>query len=102
MNLTIRYADSLDDQALAALAALDSAAQLRLPVLVTDVEGELRAALSLTDGAVIADPFRPTAELIELLSTRALQLAGRPQPGLLVRLTSPLRLARAIRLELRS
>ncbi len=33
------------------------------------------AALSLRDGSVIADPFSPTAELVELLRLRARQLS---------------------------
>ncbi|MGH2862448.1 MAG: hypothetical protein ACRDLT_13225 [Solirubrobacteraceae bacterium] len=99
--VTIRYADSLDDAALTKLAALDSAEPLTLPVLVADVEGELRAALSLVDSAVVADPFRPTVELVELLRTRADQLAGEPRTGLRARLGAPLRVARALRFELR-
>jgi hypothetical protein len=35
--------------------------------LVAEVGGEVRAALSLRDGAVVADPFHPTAALAELL-----------------------------------
>jgi hypothetical protein len=99
LTLTIRYADSLDDGALAALAALDSAEPLALPALVADVEGELRAARSLVDASVIADPFRATAELVELLNTRAEQLASEPRTGLRARLRAPLRAARGLRLE---
>jgi hypothetical protein len=100
--LTIRFADSLDANSLLTLAVVDSAEPLQLPALVADVEGELRAALSLVDGAVIADPFRPTVELVELLCTRAEQLAAEPRHGLRARLRRPLRAARALRLELRS
>lgn len=99
--VTIRYADSLDDATLTNLAALDSAEPLTLPVLVADVEGELRAALSLVDSAVIADPFRPTVELVELLRMRAEQLARVPSSGLRARLGAPLRVARTLRFELR-
>jgi hypothetical protein len=99
--VTIRYADSLDETALATLAALDSAEALTLPALVAEVEGELRASLSLIDSIVIADPFHPTVELVALLQTRAQQLALEPRAGLLARLRAPLRLARAVRLELR-
>lgn len=101
LPVTIRYADSLDDRALAALAVLDSAEPLTLPALVADVEGQLHAALSLVDAAVIADPFRPTLELVELLRTRADQLASVPGRGLKASLGAPLRAARALRLELR-
>ena len=99
--VTIRYADSLDNRGLAALAVLDSAAPLRLPALVAEVEGELRAALSLSDASVIADPFRPTLELVELLHTRAQQLAAQPRGRARTWLRAPRRAALAVLLELR-
>ncbi len=74
--VTIRYAFPDDERALARLATLDSSVALRGPVLVAEVDGELRAALSLSDGAVVADPFHPSAALTELLLARARQLAG--------------------------
>jgi hypothetical protein len=58
------------------LAALDSAELLEQPALVAEVDGELRAALSLRDGAVIADPFHRTEALVDLLLARAAQLAA--------------------------
>lgn len=100
-QVTIRYADSLDVRGLAALSALDSAQSLRLPALVAEVEGELHAALSLVDAAVIADPFRPTLELVELLRIRAEQLAAEPQVRARMWLRAALRAARALRLDLR-
>jgi hypothetical protein len=75
--VTLRYASPDDAVALARLAALDSAVSPASPVLLGEVDGELRAALSLRDGAAIADPFRPTAALIELLVARAKQLQRR-------------------------
>jgi hypothetical protein len=63
-----------DDRALARLAGLDSAAMPAEPLLVAEASGELRAALSMRDGAVIADPFHRTAQLVTLLQTRAEQL----------------------------
>lgn len=99
--LTIRYADSLDDAALVTLAALDSAPVLVLPALVAEVEGELRAAISLVDAKAVADPFCATAELLELLRARAAQLHAEQHTGWRARLTAPRRLARALRLELR-
>ncbi|MBI5106875.1 MAG: hypothetical protein HZB46_18160 [Solirubrobacterales bacterium] len=71
----IRFTTSDDDQRLARLAALDSQAALRGPALAAEVDGELRAAIDLA-GRVIADPFRPTAELVGLLQYRARQLAA--------------------------
>jgi hypothetical protein len=72
--LTLRFAFPDDARALGRLAALDSAPTPLQPALVAEVEGELRAALSLADGHVVADPFRPTLALIELLRARARQL----------------------------
>jgi len=63
-----------DDRALARLAGLDSASVPAEPLLLAEVGGELHAALSLRDGAVIADPFHRTAQLVSLLQTRASQL----------------------------
>lgn len=74
--VTIRPAFPDDAQALARLAALDSAQSPPGPVLVAEVDGELRAALSIADGSIVADPFHRTAALLELLSARAGQLAG--------------------------
>jgi hypothetical protein len=74
--VTLRFAFPDDAQALARLAALDSSEPPAQPVLVAEVGGELRAALSLSDGGFIADPFHPSTALIELLCARAHQLDG--------------------------
>jgi hypothetical protein len=72
------YAD--DHWALIRLAALDSAAGVpRAPLLVAEVDGELGAALSLRDGAAIADPFRPTAEIVALLRAHAAAAKATPR-----------------------
>ena len=72
--LTLRYAFPDDAAAVARLAALDSAEPPAAPLLLAEVEGELLAAISLPDGAVIADPFHRTRELVDLLRARAAQL----------------------------
>jgi hypothetical protein len=75
--VTMRAARPSDAVALARLAALDSAAAAPPePLLVAEVGGEVRAAISLRDGTVVANPFTPTAELVELLEARARQLRG--------------------------
>jgi hypothetical protein len=74
--VTIRHAFPDDGLELMRLAALDGAESLVQPVLVAEVDGELRAALSLGNGAVVADPFHRTAALVELLLARAAQLAA--------------------------
>ena len=69
--LTIRRADLADLAALDRLATLDSATAPAGDVLVAEVAGELWAALEIDSGAVIADPFRPNGELVELLRLHA-------------------------------
>jgi hypothetical protein len=71
-TITIRTAYSDDQTPISRLAALDSAEQLPpRPLLLAEVDGELRAALSLRDGSAIADPFFPTADLLALLHQHA-------------------------------
>jgi hypothetical protein len=72
--VTLRCAAAGDADALAFLAALDSSSPPRPPVLVANLDGRLLAAISLADGAVVADPFEPTAALVELLRARERQL----------------------------
>jgi hypothetical protein len=76
LSVTIRHAFPDDARALSRLATLDSSAPPPDPVLVAEVDGRLRAALSLSDGTIVADPFHPSQALIELLSARARQLAS--------------------------
>ena len=66
-EITIRQATSSDAFALRRLAALDDRAALRGEVLVAEQAGEIRAALSLEDGRSIANPFAPTARLVDML-----------------------------------
>ncbi len=70
-SITIRPAHAGDQLALAALAALDTAEMPTSPMLIGELDGEPRAALSLSDDAVIADPFFPTVHLVELLRSYA-------------------------------
>lgn len=73
-SLTLRFARPDDRGALAELAALDSSRPPAGPVLLAEVAGELQAALSLSEHTIIANPFRPTAWLCDLLRARAEQL----------------------------
>ena len=70
-EITIRQASPTDAFALRRLAALDDAAALRGEILLAEQGGDIRAALSLENGRAIANPFAPTAELVELLRTRS-------------------------------
>jgi hypothetical protein len=72
--ITIRSAFPDDALALGRLATLDSRPLPAQPILLAEVDGQLRAALSVVDGAVIADPFHRSAPLVELLAARAFQL----------------------------
>jgi hypothetical protein len=89
--LAIRLETPDDLPALAKLAALDSAAIPRRPLLLAEAGGEVVAALPLRGGTPIADPFRPTAEIVDLLRLRAAQLRAasvedRPRPVARLRL----------------
>jgi hypothetical protein len=68
--LTLRPAGPADADALELLAGLDSAPALRGDILVGEVGGELLAAVSLDDQRAIANPFRPTSDLVWLLRER--------------------------------
>jgi hypothetical protein len=74
LSIRLRWAFPDDDVTIARLAALDSAAVPAPPLLLAEVDGHPRAALSLASGELIADPFQPTAALGELLRLRARQL----------------------------
>ena len=69
--ILVRPARSVDADDLRRLAALDSARPLTGDVLLAVSGGDVAAAMSLDTGAVIADPFQPTAHLVDLLRTAA-------------------------------
>ena len=48
-------------------------------VLAAAVDGDVWAAVSIEHGDAVADPFRPTGELVSLLHERARQLRRRPR-----------------------
>jgi hypothetical protein len=70
-SVTLRFGVPADAKRLARLAALDSSKPLAQPSLLAEADGQLLAALGLSDGTVIADPFHHTADLIDLLRARA-------------------------------
>ena len=69
--LTIRRAAARDLAAVADLAALDSSSPPTGEVLLAEVGSELWAAIEVESGAAIADPFRPSGDVVELLRFRA-------------------------------
>jgi hypothetical protein len=96
-TLVIRMARAEDDAALVRLAQLDgggSVDRLRehTRLLVAELEGEVLAALPLDGDHPLADPFRRTASLVEMLELRATQLRAEPsRRGLLARFSRLLR-----------
>jgi hypothetical protein len=70
-QITVREATPADDASLERLAQLDSARPLTAPVLLAEVAGEVRAAVSMLDGRTVADPFTASAKLTAMLRMRA-------------------------------
>jgi hypothetical protein len=81
--LTLRLAGPADAGALERLAELDSSHAPRGDVLVAEVGGEVWAAVSLEDHHAVADPFRPTGELVFLLHERARSVRPRKRDRVL-------------------
>jgi hypothetical protein len=72
--ITIRHSTEADRGEIEKLAQLESRRAPDGAALLAFVHGELRAALPLSDGSrPLADPFRRTADLVELLRLRARQ-----------------------------
>lgn len=69
-DIRIRQATSRDAFALRRLAALDDRPALKGDVILAEEAGELRAAISLKDGRVVANPFARTADLVDVLRTQ--------------------------------
>ena len=79
--ITLRLANHGDGGALRRLAERDSAALPPGPHLVAIRDGDLEAAISLSNAEIVADPFRHTAELCELLRCAARRRTTRPRPA---------------------
>jgi hypothetical protein len=69
--VTLHLACARDRWALTRLAQLDSRPLPPGPHLVAIREGRIDAAISLSSGELVADPFRHTAELCALLRCHA-------------------------------
>ncbi len=86
-SVLLRLSCVRDDEALARLATLEGRAAPKGQHVVAEVAGVVVAALPLGPGPTLADPFRPTAQLVPLLELRAKQLADdrprRPSRALL-------------------
>ena len=74
--IAIYMATDRDHMEIRRLAALDSAPVPKGRVLLGVVDGMVHAAIDLDTGAVVADPFRLTADLVDLLTLRAQRIRG--------------------------
>ena len=96
-TVTVRVATDRDQAAVRRLAQRDGRPEPGAPVLVAEAEGRLLAARSLADGRSVADPFRHTAHLVELLALRSVHLrgdgAGPRRPGRVERLALALKVS---------
>lgn len=70
-HITIRTATRSDEHSLRRLAELDSQPQLVGDALIAEVCGRAVAAMESATGRSVADPFEPTAEIVELLQVRS-------------------------------
>jgi hypothetical protein len=93
VGITIRRLGAEDAAAVTRLAQRDTARAPRGELIGAELDGHLVAAISTTTGEAIADPFRRTAEIVEMLRVRLSQLNARPT--FRTRLLSLLRPARA-------
>jgi hypothetical protein len=71
-----RRAVTGDAHRISDLARLDDKRHPAGPFLVAEVSGEIVAAVSLSTGAVVADPFRLTGDTVALLRLRAAQVGN--------------------------
>jgi hypothetical protein len=65
--ITFRQSNEADRPVLRRLAELDSARPLEGSVAMAEHRGRAIAAVSLDERRSIADPFEPTADVVELL-----------------------------------
>jgi hypothetical protein len=96
-TLVIRGARRDDEAAIHRLAQLEGRRLDGSQLLVAELDGEVLAALPLTGKEPVADPFEPTAQLVEMLKVRAGQLrdGAPPKRRLRARLALALRSGRS-------
>lgn len=80
-TIVVRRAVRADSTDLERLSVLDSARPLTGAILIAESDGVLRAALSLDDGRLVADPFTATAPHTALLRTHAATLRVHRRAG---------------------
>jgi hypothetical protein len=57
--------------------ALDSAQAPGGDALAGELNGEIVAVITLRDGVVVANPFRPTASVVDMLRSRRARILAR-------------------------
>jgi hypothetical protein len=72
-RVLLRTARGDDDADLLRLAALDGARPLAGQALVAEENGAIVAALCVSTGRVVADPFSPSLHLVQLLRQHAVR-----------------------------
>jgi hypothetical protein len=77
----MRRARVADAARIRELARLDDKRQPAGPFLVAETAGEITAAISLSTGTVVADPFRLTGDAVAMLRLRAAQVGQPNQLG---------------------
>jgi hypothetical protein len=81
-DITIRRTGAADSESLVRLAGLDSKHVPAGNFLIAEVDGQGWAAVALDSGEVLADPFRPTADLVEMLQLRVSRIREVESPEL--------------------
>ena len=71
----MRRATAADSARIWELARLDDKRLPAGPFLVAEVAGEIEAAVSLSSGIVVANPFRLTADAVAMLRLRVTQVS---------------------------
>jgi hypothetical protein len=74
--ISFRSATADDERVLRDLSELDSARPVQRPAVLAVVDGHPVAAVSLTDGRIVADPFTRTEDVVTMLRARVAALAA--------------------------
>jgi hypothetical protein len=78
-DVLLRRSGPGDGPAISRLARLESRRPGTGPYVLAECAGEVVAAIPLSGGAAIADPFMRTADLVAILELRARQLSRPPE-----------------------
>jgi hypothetical protein len=95
VTVLLRTARSDDEPDLVRLAALEGVRPLAGPALVAEENGAIVAALCLSTGRAVSDPFVASLHVVELLRQHAATRTAPPAPPRSRRLLPRLALGRA-------